>query len=69
MDSLGKLITIIGICLVIVGLLITFGNKFGFGKLPGDIYIEKGNFKFFFPITSSIIISILLSLILKFFRK
>lgn len=69
MDSLGKLIILIGIGLVIIGLLITFGSKFGFGRLPGDIFIDKGNFKFFFPITTSIILSLLLSLIIKIFRK
>ncbi|WFA09855.1 DUF2905 domain-containing protein [Tissierella sp. Yu-01] len=69
MDSLGKLIITIGLILIIIGLFITLGGKFGIGKLPGDIYIDKGNFKFYFPITTSIIISIVLSLILKFFRK
>lgn len=69
MDSLGKLIILIGVGLVIIGLLITFGGKFGFGRLPGDIFIDRGNFKFFFPVTSSIILSLLLSLIIKIFRK
>lgn len=69
MESIGKLILTTGLILVIIGLLITFGSRFGIGRLPGDIFIEKGNFKFFFPITTSIILSIVLSLLLKFFRK
>ena len=69
MNDIGKLIITIGIGLVILGLIITIGGKFGFGKLPGDIYINKGNFKFFFPITSSIILSIILSILLRLFRK
>lgn len=69
MDQLGKTILSIGVILVVVGLLMVVGNKFGIGKLPGDIYYEKGNFRFFFPITTSIIISIVLSLLLKIFRR
>ena len=69
MESMGRVILIIGLFLVIIGLLITFGSKIGIGRLPGDIFIEKGNFRFFFPITTSIILSIVLSLLLRFFRK
>jgi uncharacterized protein HemY len=69
MDSFGKLIITIGLILVVLGLIITFGSKLGIGKLPGDIYIDKGNFKFYFPITTSIIISIIISILFKIFRK
>jgi hypothetical protein len=69
MDQFGKAILSIGVILIIVGLLMMLGNKLGIGKLPGDIYLEKGNFKFFFPITTSIILSIILSLLLKIFRR
>lgn len=69
MESMGKLIISIGVILVIIGLVISFGGKLGLGKLPGDIYIDKGNFKFFFPITTSIIISIVLTIILRLFKK
>lgn len=69
MNDIGKFIIIIGIGLVIFGLIITIGGKFGLGKLPGDIFINKGNFKFYFPITTSILISIILSLLLRLFRK
>ena len=69
MESMGRVILSLGLFLVIIGLLITFGSKIGIGRLPGDIFVEKGNFKFFFPITTSIILSIVLSLLLRLFRK
>lgn len=69
MNSLGKLIIFLGVILIIIGGFISFGSKFGLGKLPGDIYIDKGNFKFYFPITTSIIISFIVSIILKIINK
>ena len=54
MNSLGKYIIVLGIILIIIGLFISFGGKFGLGRLPGDIYIERDNFKFYFPITTSL---------------
>ena len=62
---MGKLLIIVGIICIAIGVFITYGPKIPFlGKLPGDISVEKENFKFYFPITSSIIVSILISLIL-----
>lgn len=71
MNLPGKYIIIAGIIIVIIGLIISFaGNKFGwFGNLPGDIKIEKENVKIYFPITTMIIISIVISLILWLIRK
>nr|WP_246593916.1 DUF2905 domain-containing protein [Evansella tamaricis] len=55
----------IGVILVIAGLLWQVGGKYlSLGKLPGDIFIQRGNSTFYFPIVTSIVISILLSLIL-----
>ncbi|MFH1856044.1 MAG: DUF2905 domain-containing protein [Candidatus Omnitrophota bacterium] len=55
----------LGIILVIIGLLFTFGAKIPhFGRLPGDIFIQRKNVTFYFPITTAILISFLLSLIL-----
>jgi len=70
-QSLGKIIFGIGLMMIIVGGTMMFAGKlFSFGKLPGDIYIQKGNFTFFFPIVSMIIISIILTILLNvFFRK
>lgn len=59
----------IGIVLLLLGLLWPWISKLGLGRLPGDIAVEKENVRFYFPITTSIIISIILSLIFWFFRK
>ena len=59
----------IGILLILVGLLWPWITKLGLGRLPGDIAVEKENVRFYFPITTSIIVSIVLSLIFWFFRK
>lgn len=61
--QVGKIFVITGIIMVILGILIYYnGNIFKwFGNLPGDIKIEKENFRLYFPITSGIIISIFLS--------
>ncbi|MEE9260159.1 MAG: DUF2905 domain-containing protein [Candidatus Scalindua sediminis] len=60
----GKLFIFIGILLVVIGIVFIVGNKIPFiGKLPGDIAIERNNFNFYFPLTTCIIISIILSLI------
>ena len=63
MENPSTIIIVAGITLVVIGLLWNFGSKIGLFKLPGDIAIEKENFKFYFPITTSIVISIILSII------
>ncbi|TBR17945.1 DUF2905 domain-containing protein [bacterium] len=64
MQELGKTLIIFGSVLLLVGLFLVFGSKIPFiGKLPGDIYVQKKNFSFYFPITTSILISIVLSII------
>lgn len=69
-QQLGKLIIYAGIFLLVLGILLFFGDKIPLiGKLPGDIYIKKKNFTFYFPIVTSILISLLISLILYLFRK
>jgi protein-S-isoprenylcysteine O-methyltransferase Ste14 len=71
MQPIGKTIIVIGVVLVVVGVVVwLFGDKFGwFGQLPGDIKVERKNVKFYAPITSMIVVSILLSLLLWAFRK
>jgi len=64
MHELGKTLIIFGIILIGAGILLTFFNKIPFlGKLPGDIYIQRKNFTFYFPFATSILVSIILSLI------
>jgi len=70
MPAIGKMLIILGIILIIVGIGFLFGDKIPFiGKLPGDILIKKERFSFYFPITTSIIISILLTIFFSLFRK
>ena len=64
MQEIGKTLFFFGIILIAVGILLTFMNKIPFlGKLPGDIYIQKKNFTFYFPLATSILVSVILSLI------
>lgn len=70
MGGLGKPLIVIGIVIVAIGVVITFNGKIPWlGRLPGDITIKRENFTFYFPLATSIILSLLLSLILWFFRK
>ena len=62
------LITVGAVCLVL-GLLSPWLSKLGLGRLPGDIAIERNGFRFYFPITTSIIISLILTLLLWLLRK
>ena len=64
-----RLLITLGLILIAVGLLWPWIEKLGFGHLPGDIVIERENFRFYFPITTMIVISIVLSLILWLLRK
>ena len=67
----GKFIIIAGLVIVAIGVIVFFfSNKLGwFGRLPGDIRVEKENFKFYFPIATMIIVSLLLSLLLNIFKR
>lgn len=67
---MGKFLIIAGVVLVVAGVLIHFFPKMPFpGRLPGDIVIDRGNFKLYFPITTSILISVAISLILLLIHK
>ena len=64
MQSLGKYFIIFGAIILAAGLILTFFPKLNFfGKLPGDIEIKRDNFTFYFPIVTSIVLSVLLTLI------
>ena len=70
MGALGKLLILIGVFIILMGVFLVLGEKIpGIGKLPGDIIVTKKNFTFTFPITTSILISILLSLLFWIFRR
>jgi hypothetical protein len=64
------MLIVIGAVLILIGLLLLFANKIPFlGKLPGDIFFRKGNFTFYFPLMTSIVISVVLTLIFYFISK
>jgi hypothetical protein len=70
MQEIGKLLAIGGVVMVLLGLLLWSGVGAGWlGRLPGDVRIERGHSSFYFPIVTCIIISVLLSLIMSFFRR
>ena len=67
----GKYIIVFGIVVIVVGAIVYFfGNKLHWiGRLPGDIRIERENFRFYFPLTTMILFSVLLTLIINLLRK
>ncbi len=68
--DIGKIIIFIGLLLVVIGFIFMLGSKLPYiGKLPGDMAIERKNYSFYFPVTTCIIISIILSFILWLFNK
>ena len=70
MAPIGKLLIVFGLVLVGAGLLLLLSDKIPWlGRLPGDITVKRDNFTFYFPLATCLLISIILSLILWFFRK
>ncbi len=70
MNELAKTLVFFGIMLVIAGVLLSiFGKVPGLGKLPGDIYLRKGSFTFYFPLTTCLLLSLVLTLVLTIFGK
>jgi len=63
----GKALFFIGLGIAGLGLLLMLGVPFG--RLPGDFYVRRGNFSFYFPLATSIILSIILTLIIRFFSR
>jgi hypothetical protein len=70
MSDLGKLLILFGVVLVAAGLLLQLSGKIPWlGRLPGDIHVQRENFSLYFPITTSVLISIVLSLLFWLFRR
>jgi hypothetical protein len=65
----GPLLVGLGVALILIGLLFWSGGLSWFGRLPGDIRIERGNFSFYFPIVTCIVVSVILTLIFSLFRR
>ncbi|HXR25113.1 MAG TPA: DUF2905 domain-containing protein [Candidatus Binataceae bacterium] len=73
MAPLGKSLIVIGALIAVLGLVLWAGSGVPWlnrlGRLPGDFYLRRGNFSFYFPLTSAIIVSIVLSLLLAWLRR
>lgn len=64
---MGKILVVIGLGIAAIGLLVMLGLPFG--RLPGDIVVKRGNFTFYFPLATSIVLSIILTLVFAFLRR
>ena len=71
MSDVGKILMLVGLALVVLGGLIWFGGRLNLplGRLPGDIRIERENFKFYFPLVTCLLISTVLTLIFWLLRR
>ena len=64
---MGKVLVIVGLVIAAIGAVMMLGLPLG--RLPGDIAVRRGNFSFYFPLTTSIVVSIVLTLLLAWFRR
>lgn len=72
LSGFGRLLIFMGVALVVLGALLEAmgrGWLFGLGRLPGDIYIRRGNFQFYAPLATSLLLSLILTLILGLIRR
>lgn len=70
MNDLGKIMVAVGLLLTVGGLLVWSGFGRGwFGRLPGDLHYTRGNFSFHFPLVTCLLVSVVLSLLLRLFRR
>jgi hypothetical protein len=67
--AVGKLLILVGVALVLVGALWLLGERIGLGRLPGDIVVRGERFTFYFPLTTSVLVSLLLSLLVWLVRR
>lgn len=66
---MSRSLIILGVVLVVLGLVWPWLARLGFGRLPGDMVIEHAGFRLYIPITSSILVSLVLTIVLLLFRK
>ena len=67
--NISRFFIIAGIALVAIGLFWPWISRLGLGRLPGDIVIERENFRLYFPIVTSLVVSVFLTLLIWFFRR
>ncbi len=64
---MGKTLVLIGLAITVLGLIVMLGVPLG--RLPGDFHVRRGSFSFYFPLASSVVLSILLTLLMALFRR
>jgi hypothetical protein len=65
MAELGRALVVLGVVIVVLGLVLVFFDRVPWiGRLPGDVHVQRGNWTFYFPLGTSILLSILLTLVL-----
>ena len=69
LESLGRMLIIGGAILGAAGLVILLAGRLGLGRLPGDIFIQRENITFYFPLATMLIVSIILTIIVNLFRR
>ncbi len=70
MSELGKILVVLGLLLVGLGLFLWSGlGRNWLGRLPGDIRLQRGNFSFYFPVVTCLLLSLLATILLKIFRR
>lgn len=70
LSALGKMLILLGVLIIVMGVFLLLGEKIPWiGRLPGDILIKRKNFTFYFPLATSILISIILTLLFTLFRR
>ncbi len=70
MSELGKVLVVVGLVIVVLGVVLWTGIGRGWlGRLPGDIHFTRGNFTFYFPLVTCLLVSLLLTLLLWVFRR
>lgn len=65
MQDVGRMLIVLGVVIALLGVILLFAGRVpGLGRLPGDIHVERGNWTFYFPLGTSIVLSVLLTLVL-----
>jgi Protein of unknown function (DUF2905) len=65
MNELGRLLIVVGVLIAVIGVVLTLAGRLPWlGRLPGDIYVQRGHWTFVFPLATSLLISVVLSLVL-----
>lgn len=68
-NPVSRFLVTLGILLILVGIALPFLQRIGVGRLPGDIVVEREGFRFYFPVVTSILLSLVLTLILWFINR